>query len=446
MKMKKYVFTLLVAATLGSIKTAQAQQKAYETTVDGVKVIVQPSGNNIVEIQTIIKGGVANYPASKMGIEALAMSALTECGTLKHDKNSFKDALDRVDATVYGYTSKDYSVIRMNCIKTDLDVVWPLYTEAITQPKFDTAEFSRIKQDAINSLKERDSQPDAAIDKMANQVAFANRDYAKEPQGTPAIISQLTAAETKAYYNSILTKSRMFIVVVADLDRSVIEAKVGQLLATIKKGTPVEMKKSFFRVYNNSFNEESRDLATNYVEGVTSGPELDAPDFTAFTIAMRIFANRHFLDIRTKNGLSYAPQAWFSNGATSVAKFSVSTTQPNKYIAVFDKLVDSTRKHGFTPAELADMKVTYLTSFYYKNETNGAQASSIAANEVLHGDWKRSLTLISDVNKVTLQDIDNAFDKYIGNIVWVYQGDIKKVDPTLYKNGTLHQADNPVSY
>ena len=446
MKMKKYVFTLLVAATLGSIKTAQAQQKAYETTVDGVKVIVQPSGNNIVEIQTIIKGGVANYPASKMGIEALAMSALTECGTLKHDKNSFKDALDRVDATVYGYTSKDYSVIRMNCIKTDLDVVWPLYTEAITQPKFDTAEFSRIKQDAINSLKERDSQPDAAIDKMANQVAFANRDYAKEPQGTPAIISQLTAAETKAYYNSILTKSRMFIVVVADLDRSVIEAKVGQLLATIKKGTPVEMKKSFFWVYNNSFNEESRDLATNYVEGVTSGPELDAPDFTAFTIAMRIFANRHFLDIRTKNGLSYAPQAWFSNGATSVAKFSVSTTQPNKYIAVFDKLVDSTRKHGFTPAELADMKVTYLTSFYYKNETNGAQASSIAANEVLHGDWKRSLTLISDVNKVTLQDIDNAFDKYIGNIVWVYQGDIKKVDPTLYKNGTLHQADNPVSY
>ena len=278
MKMKKYVFTLLIAAVLGSLTTAQAQQKAYETIVDGVKVIVQPSGNNIVEIQTIIKGGVANYPASKMGIEAMAMSALTECGTLKHDKNSFKDALDKVDASVSGSTNKDYSVIRVNCIKTDMDVVWPLYTEAITQPKFDTAEFSRIKQDAINNLKQSESEPDEAIDKMANQIAFADRDYAKEPQGTPAIISQLTAAETKAYYNSILTRSRMFIVVVADLDKADIEARVGQLLATIKKGTPVEMKESFFRKYNNSFNEEQRDLATNYVEGVTSGPELDAPD------------------------------------------------------------------------------------------------------------------------------------------------------------------------
>jgi zinc protease len=442
--MKKYVFTLLIAAAIGNIKTAQAQQKAYETTVDGVKVIVQPSGNDIVEVQTIIKGGVANYPVNKQGIESLAMTALTECGTLKHDKNSFKNALDRLDATVYGGTSKDFAVIRMNCIKTDIDAVWPLYTEAITQPKFDTAEFSRVKQDAINNLRAAQSAPDASIDKLATATAFAGRDYAKNPQGTPEILSTLTAAETKAYYSSILTKSRMFIVVVADLDKSVIEAKVAQMLATIKKGTPVEMKKSFFRVYNNSFNAEPKDLATNYVEGITSGPELDAPDFTAFTIAMRIFAQRHFLDIRTKNGLSYAPQAGFVNGSISYAKFSVSTTMPNKYIAVFDKLVDSTKKHGFTKDELDNMKVTYLTGFYYKNETNVAQASSIAANEVLHGDWKRSLTLISDVNKVTLEDINNAFDKYIGNIVWVYQGDTKKVDPLLYKNGTL-KNDNPVS-
>lgn len=46
--MKKYVFTLLIAAAIGNIKTVQAQNKAYETTVSGVKVIVQPSGNDIV--------------------------------------------------------------------------------------------------------------------------------------------------------------------------------------------------------------------------------------------------------------------------------------------------------------------------------------------------------------------------------------------------------------
>ena len=91
--MKKYIYLLLIAASASVASTASAQQKAYEMMVDGVKVIVQPSGNDIVEIQTVIKGGVQNYPANKAGIEAMAMNALNECGTLKHDKNAFKNQL-----------------------------------------------------------------------------------------------------------------------------------------------------------------------------------------------------------------------------------------------------------------------------------------------------------------------------------------------------------------
>jgi zinc protease len=442
--MKKYLFSLLVVAAATTINQAKAQHKAYETMVDGVKVIVQPSGNDIVEIQTIIKGGVQNYPADKMGIESLAFTALTECGTSQHDKNSFKNILDKVSASVFGYSNKNFSVLRMNCIKSDLDIVWPLYTEALTQPKFDAKEFTRIKQDAINQLKAQESQPDNAIDKYADKVAFAGRDYAKDPEGTVEIIQKLSPEETKAYYSSILSKSRMLIVVVADLDQAAIEARVKGMLNGIKQGAAFELKKSFFRVYKNTFSAEARDLATNYVEGVTSGPAPGTPDFDAFNVAMRIFGNRHFLEVRTNNGLSYAPQAWFSSGSTAVAKFAVSTTQPDKYIAVFDKLVDKIKIDGFKADEVADMKVTYLTGFYYKNETNNAQASSIASNEVLHGNWKRSLTLVDDVKKLTTEEVSNAFRKYIGNIVWVYQGDPKKVNPLLYTNGTINKGGNPV--
>lgn len=444
--MKKYIYILLIAVAAGSVKPAIAQQKAYETMVDGVKVIVQPSGNDIVEVQTIIKGGVQNYPATKMGIESMAMSALTECGTLKHDKNSFKNQLEKISATVYGGSNKNYSFIRLNCIKGDFETAWPLYTEAITMPKFEPKEFERIKQDAITELKSEESQPDIAIDKYADKIAFAGRDYAKDPSGTPAIIQKLTPAETKAYYQSVLTKSRMLIVVVANLDRADIEAKVKTMLAGIKQGAPFDLKKSFFRVYKNTFSSENRELATNYVEGVTSGPTPGTPDFDAFNVAMRIFADRHFLDIRTNNGLSYAPSAWFSSGATSAARFSVSTTEPNKYIAVFDKLVDKIKTQGFRADEVADMKVTYLTSFYYKNETNSAQAASLAANEVLHNNWRRSLTLVNDVKKLTAEQVSDAFRKYIGNIVWVYQGDIKKVNPLLFTNGTLNKGENSVSH
>lgn len=443
--MKKKILTLLITVGLFNLQLVKAQNKAYETMVDGVKVIVQPSGNDIVEIQTIIKGGVQNYPADKAGIESLAMTALSECGTMRHDKNSFKDQLDKVSAEVFGLSGKDYSIVKMNCVKSDFEIVWPLYAEAITIPKFDPKEFARIKQDAINNLKEAEGQPDDAIDKYANKIAFAGRDYAKDPDGSVEIIEKLTPEETKVYYQSILTRSRMLIVIVANLDKTTIEQKVSQLLNGIKQGAPYELKKSFFKIYKNTFSLEQRDLATNYIEGITSGPASGTPDYNAFNVAIRIFDNRHFLEVRTNNGLSYAPQASFSSGTTAVAKFTVSTTQPDKYIAVFDKLVDEVKTEGFKADEVADMKVTYLTSFYYKQETNSAQAASLAANEVLFNNWRRSLTLMNDVKKLTVEEISDAFRKYIGNIVWVYQGDPKKVDPLKYTNGTINKGGNPVN-
>ncbi|RYE23115.1 MAG: insulinase family protein [Sphingobacteriaceae bacterium] len=437
---------VLMLALTGFGWAASAQKPAYDMLVDGVKVIVQPSGNGIVEIQTIIKGGVQNYPANKTGIESLALSALTECGTKSMDKNSFKNALDKVSAQVYGYTMKDYAVFKMNCISTDFDIVWPLYAEALTQPRFDEKEFARIKQDAINNLKAQNSQPDYAIDKYAEQVAFAGRDYAKNPAGTEANLQSFTAADTKAYYQSVLNRGRMLIVVVADLNKGDIESKIKTMLDGIKPGTAFTLKKSSFRIYKNTFTATPKELATNYVEGITGAPQPGTPDYNAFQVAMRIFYDKHFLDVRTNNGLSYAPISYFDGGATPSARVVVSTTQPDAYIKVFDRLVDNIKTGGFTDAEVKNMKTTFLTSFYYKQETNEAQASSLAANEVLHNNWKRSLTLADDVKKLTTDDVSNVFKKYIGNISWVYQGDPKKVSPVMYINGTIKRADNPVMH
>jgi predicted Zn-dependent peptidase len=429
-KIFQYTWILLAMAT-PSILSAQ-QAKPYDMMVNGVKVIVQPSGNDIVVIQTVIKGGVQNYPADKAGIENLALTALTECGTLKDDKNSFKDKLDKVSAYVSGGSGMDYASFNLNCIKSDLNTVWPLYVDALTVPKFDTKEFDRIKQDAINNIRSTESSPDNAINKLAKQTAFAGTSYAKEPRGTVASVTALTQAETKKYWESIFTKSRIVIIVVADLDKPSIEAKVKELLAKVPAGSAFAGQKKNYTPAANTFKAEERANATNYVRGIASGPLPGTPDYTAFSLAMSIFSSKHFLEVRSKHGLSYAPQAWFNGGNTSYASLSVTTTEPDKYIAVARGLIDKIKKDGFTADELKNEKTGFLTGIYYRNETNEAQASSMAANEVLHGDWKRSITIKEAVDKVTLQQLNAAFNKYMNNITWVYQGDPKKVNATMY--------------
>ncbi len=439
--MKKFFSTtrywlpaLLIAM---SSSNAMAQKgEAYEMKVSGVKVIVQPSGNQIMEIQTIIKGGVQNYGFDKQGIETLAMTALTECGTKKDDKNSFKNKLDNVSAQVYANAGKNYSTISMNCIKSDFNTVWPLYADAITVPLFDEKEFNRIKQDAINGLRSQESQPDFAIGNMANQIAFAGKDNAKRPEGTVATLTKLTAAETKAFYSSVSTKSRMTIIVVGEIDKADLEQKIAAMLAGIPEGKPFMLKKETIAPAQNSFKAEKKELATNYIEGITGAPAPGTPEFNAFNLAMRIFSQRHFLEVRTKNGLSYAPGSWFDGSASPSAHISVSTTDPNKYIAVAKALIEKTKKEGFTEEELRDIKTQYLTAFFYRQETNNAQANSFAANEVLHNNWRRTLTIGDDMKKVTLSELNAVFNKYISNIVWAYQGNPSKATPALFTGTT----------
>jgi zinc protease len=432
--MKYSIKKLTGAVMLGTLfLSAKSQNKpAYDMTVNGVKVIVQPSGNEIVEIITVFKGGVQNYPADKAGIESLAITALTECGTKNDTKNSFKDKLDLVSAEIGGSAGMDYSSVTLNCIKSDLDQVWPLYVDAITVPVFDTTEFSRIKQDAISGLKSQASRPDFAISKMAKETAFKGKDYAKSPTGEEETVNQLTAAETKAYYSSILSRSRMLIVVVGELDKSAIEQKVKQLTENIPAGKEIKLNRYSYVPSKNTFTAQKRDVATNYIQGVTSGAQPGTSDFNAFVLGMRIFYNRQFLEVRTNNGLSYAPQTRFNPGLSPYTTIQVTTTNPDKYIGVMDNLLNKTHTGGFTADEVKDTKTVYVTGFYYQMETNSAQAASLVANEVLFNDWHRSLRINEDMKKVSVDEVNKAFNKYVKDITWVYQGDTSKVTPALY--------------
>jgi predicted Zn-dependent peptidase len=430
--MKNRIIIFFLLSLLAFSHTGLAQSQPYEMTIEGVKVIVHPANNQLITIMTVIKGGVQNYPAEKQGIESLAMSALTECGTINDDKNSFKNKLDKVSGQVFGYSNMDYAAFRMNCVLSDFNIVWPLYSDALTSPRFDDKEFNRIRNDAVNIIRDSESDPQNAIDKYAKKVAFRGKNYAKDPQGTEAIVSKLTTAETKKYYQGILNRGKLLVVVVGDMDRKSLEEKLSGMLKKIPQGPPYTLKKESYTPAKSSFSSTQKEFATNYIQGLTGAPLPGTPDFNAYQLAMAIFSSKHFLEVRSKNGLSYAPGAWFSSGTTSTTNIIVSTTDPDKYINVFNGLVTKLKKEGFSPEEVQNEKVGYVTGVYYRQETNDAQASALVNNEVQHGNWKRALTIKDEINKVTPEQVNAAFNKYMGNITWVYMGNPAKVNPALY--------------
>jgi predicted Zn-dependent peptidase len=337
-----------------------------------------------------------------------------------------------VSAHINGYSSRDYSGVTMNCIKGDFETVWPLYVDAITAPRFDAKEFARMKQNIITGLKEEESNPDKALFNMARQTAFGTKPAALNPRGSIKTVTPITHTEAKAYYKSILTRGRMFMVVVADLDKTELEQKLKSLLVKISAGKPFLPKKEAYQPTANSFKAAQKDNATNYIAGITSAPLPGTADYDAFDLAMNVFYNRHFVEIRSKKGLSYAPSTYMVDGTNPFAVLYVTTTEPNKYIAAARALIDTIKIKGFTADELKGTKAYTVSNMYYNQETNSALAGSLVKNEVLHNNWRKAHTAKQDLNKVTVEDLNRVFKKYINNITWVYQGDPKKVVPTMF--------------
>jgi zinc protease len=414
------------------VSTNAQDKKAYDMTINGVKVIVVPSGNEIVQIDLVIKGGVQNYTIEKAGIERLAITALTECGTLKDDKNSFKDKLDEVDARIYGSAGKDASHFQLNCIKSDFETVWPLYVDALTIPKFDAKEFARIKEEAINSLRRMESNPDASLQRMAMQVAFKGMDYAKFSTGTIENIQKLTLQDTKNYYKSLLTRSRIFIVIVGDIAKEDLQKKITALTAKIPQGKPFVLKRAAYIPQANTFVAKPKENATNYIMGISSAPQANSKEYFPAALASEMFYNKMFLEVRTNNGLSYAPAAYMTFGATPYSVMYVTTKDPDKYVAVARNLVDKIKKEGFPADDVKNMKNTYATYQYYDNETNASLCYVVANSELSQGDWHKAFTLKEDLKPVTPSDVSKVFNKYVGNFTWVYQGDTTKVLPKLF--------------
>ena len=81
---------------------------------------------------------------------------------------------------------------------------------------------------------------------------------------------------------------------------------------------------------------------------------------------------------------------------------------------------------------LPEILTGFLTTYYRNLETNDAQAGRLGEYELLAGDWRKALTWIEDVNKVTPEDINRVANKYLKNFRFAVIGEKSAFDPALF--------------
>jgi zinc protease len=423
----KYILLFFFLTSLKMAGFAQSMN-ASSFMVNDIKVIYKPTNKNIINISIYFRGGVGNYPGKKAGIEKLAVSGAIDCGNGKYSSNEFRDKSDLFGIEISSISSLDYSRISLNCISKYFNEGWDLLSQTILSPVYNENDFSKLKQKAISSMNQMQSNPETWLRTLAIEKTFAGTPYEINPDGTDSSLSLLTRSEVNDYYHeTLLNKARIFIVVVGNISRDEISNKISQAFAGIPNREyriPALGAPDFT---NTTIDIEPRSIATNYILGLVNAPSYTSPDYTPYLLAFSELNGMLFSELRMNKGLSYAPGAQLHPYLMPYAEVHVSTASPKEAVTAIVKAIRKEVNSNIAKESLAQIKALYITKNYMNEESTDAIAENLGNSEIL-GDWMIAEEFPTLLKNTTRNEMSAAFKKYLIRIKWTYLGDKTKAD------------------
>ncbi len=405
------------------------------TIANGIKTIHRRvSANDVVAVQVYFRGGTRNINEKNAGVESL-MFEVAQQGTKNFTKSQINREIARMGTVVDAGSGYDFSVFAMRCVRQNFDRSWQLISDMILNPTFDEKEFTLVRDQLINGLRQQNDNPESQVAILSNKLLYASHPYFNPPDGTLETVTRFTPADLRAHHAGILEAGRMMVVVVGNVPLEDVRRKVETSFGKLAKGNyKAETLPAFTNAQKPEFQLVEKNVATNYIRGTFAAPPLDHPDYPAFSVAINILTQLFFQEVRVKRNLTYGADATLLSHGANSGYLTVTTAKPNETIGVMFEQIDFMQRQTILRGPLRSIVAGFLTQYYTKLESNDAQAAKLAEYELLGGDWRKLITWIDEVNKVTPEDLNRVSRAYLKNFHIAAIGDARQFDRNLFQS------------
>lgn len=426
---------LVIAVLMTPLVSASPQTAAAQVTefdVNGMKVLIKRRpGAPTIAGGLFFRGGVRNLTADTAGLEGFTLSVAAEA-TKNFPRQKLRKETSRIGTSISAGANYDYSVLALSCTKQNFDLSWQMFVDVAINPTFAPDDVDRLRGGLLTALRSQSDSPEGQLDSSSDAILYAGHPYAIDPNGTIASVTRFKAAELAAYQKKLMQTSRMLLVIVGDVEPAALQKQIAASFGTLPKGDYKDTPLPPLKFAAPSVDIVSKPIQTDYVQGTFAAPSIGEPDYYAMRTAITILQANVFQEVRVKRNLSYAPDAAINNNAANTATISVSSVDPNQSIRV---MLDEINKLRQTPVEddtLGQMSGFFLTTYYIGQETNAAQAASLAQYELMGGGWRRSLEFLDRIRQVTPAEVQAAANKYMRNIRFVVVGKPSDIDKAVF--------------
>ncbi|MEQ9301875.1 MAG: pitrilysin family protein [Cyclobacteriaceae bacterium] len=174
----------------------------WKTTLDnGMGVYgVETDELPLVNFSIRIKGGHYLDDLEKPGVANLITDMMME-GTANKTPEELEDAIGQLGASINMVTSNEYIQISGNCLARNFEATMDLVSEVLLEPRWDETEFERIVNQTINSIQQRETNPNAIASVVMNRQLYGDEHILGQPaMGYKEVVASITIDDLEAYY------------------------------------------------------------------------------------------------------------------------------------------------------------------------------------------------------------------------------------------------------
>lgn len=327
--------------------------------------LIQDASVPLVAVNLTWRGaGSATDPADKLGLASMAASLLTE-GAGDMDATQFYAELEEKAIRLSFSSSRDSFSVSLQSLNAHLDAAARLANLAFTQPRFEAAAISRVREQMKTGIAYREQTPSAQAEEQWWAVAFAGHPYSKTPDGTRETLDRITATDLRRFLADGLAHDNLIVSVAGDIGAE----QAGVVVDRLLQGLPAKASERT-RLPDDGLSHKGqvavtpRPLPQSVAVFGQEGIARQDPDYYAALIVNYVlggggFSSRLMEEIREKRGLTYG----IGTGLVSLqgqpllmGQVSSETAKMPETLRLLRQVMADIKAKGITAEELKNAK------------------------------------------------------------------------------------------
>jgi zinc protease len=400
----------------------------------------------LVQFEIVVDGGSQLDDLNKVGVANLMARLMTQ-GTAKKTPQQLEEAIQQLGASINVYATAEDVRVGVNTLARNYDATLALVEEILFEPRWDAAEFDRIKRSTISQIQQTLASPTGVAAIQANLLLYGKNDIrGRSSSGTIESVNAITIDDLKAYYAKNMSPSVARMHVVGSLNK----AKVVKSLSGInKRWNAKKVTLPTFRMptkpaKTSVYFYDVPDAKQSVVRIFTPSLLAVDKDFYPATVANYIlggggFASRLTQELRESKGYTYGIGSGFQ-GTKNVGTFGIqSSVRSNVTLESLQLIKSIMNDYGktFTDADLDTTKSFLIKSNARAFETSFAKLDML--DDISSYGWKYDYVKDREaiVNGMTVAKIRELAAKYLdlNQMTILVVGDAKTQLPRLKELG-----------